>query len=147
MGLAIAGIVSVALLAGCAATPGKYTYADARTASHSATTVALAGLPESRKVLSDAHITCPSDSGFFTSSFTWRTVTSIAVSAGAAQKTNTSILATMAAHGWRASAPRNGIITLTPLSKSATPAHVARMLTDVEPTAVVLTVFSSCYGG
>ncbi|HEY4267376.1 MAG TPA: hypothetical protein VGM94_04200 [Galbitalea sp.] len=143
----VGGILVAAALAGCQATPGKYTYVDARSASHSAAKIALAGLPATRKVLSDAHITCPSDTGFFASSFTWRTVTSVAAPKDQVQQANARVLATMAARGWRASTPRNGITTLTPRTKAATPARVARMLTDVEPNAVVLTVFSSCYGG
>jgi hypothetical protein len=146
-GVAIAGIVVAALLAGCQSTPGKYTYVDARAASHSATTTALEGLPTTRKVLSDAHITCPSDSGFFASSFTWRTVTSVAVAAGGAAAIGHRVVASMTSIGWRASAARDGITTLTPSTKGATPAHVARILTDIEPNALVVTVFSSCYGG
>jgi hypothetical protein len=141
------GILVAALLAGCQSTPGRYTYVEARAASHAATTTALAGLPTSRKVLSDAHITCPSDSGFFASSFTWRTVTRVSTGSGRAAAVGREVVATLTPRGWRASATRDGITTLTPSTKSATPARVARILTDVEPTAVVVSVFSSCYGG
>ncbi len=140
------GILVAIVLAGCQSASGRYTSVDARAASRSATTVALAGISLHRRVLSDTYVSCPSDTGFFASSSTWRTVTRVDTGVGGAAAVRHRILATMAARGWHASAARNGITTLTPPHKSASPAHVARIRTDVESTAVVLTVFSRCYG-
>jgi len=145
-GIVVATATVSLALAGCQAAKGAYTYADAQDATHSATTVVLAGVSGDRRLLADAHITCPSDTGYFSTSFSWRTITRVSTD-GASDSVARSVASTLDSLGWKVSATRNGITTITPPAEHATPKHVARILTDAEPGATVVTVYSTCYGG
>jgi hypothetical protein len=143
-GVALTAVLTIVSLAGCqATTPGSFTRTDAQadvaTWTHDAET-ALGS--STTRVRFNAYETCRTDHAYFTTSFQWRTETSVSVP-GARQSAVTSALAaSFAKRGWSSSKSAGAVTLIGP--KGARHSGQIRIEPD-GPTLLVISVISPCY--
>ncbi len=144
--VACAAVVLLALT-GCQAHPSGFGREQAQSdaAVWTAEAVHAAGSPTTT-TRSDGYETCRTDTGFFTSTFQWRTITWLGVAASAQSAATRSIAAAFSADGWVAqkSTGVDGLVSLAG-PKDADRPGVVRIETG-GPTQLSVTVISPCYG-
>jgi hypothetical protein len=140
--VATAGLV-LALLTGCQAKPGTFVRADAQAdvAGWTRSAEKAADSPTA-STIANGYETCRTDTGYFTTSFQWRTITNLRIAASQQGAATAAISAAFAADGWAAKTSA-GVVTLTG-PKSATRRGVVRIET-AGGSELAVSVISPCY--
>ncbi|HEX4444684.1 MAG TPA: hypothetical protein VHZ81_14030 [Galbitalea sp.] len=146
LALAVVGALALGSLAGCqATTPGSFTralaQADTAKWTKQAVNAAASSAPTATTKLSGFEA-CRSDTGFFTTSDEWRTITDIAVSSAQQEAATAAIAGAFTKSGWTETRPR-GLVTL----KGGATGKRKGLITvqTAGPTALAITVESGCY--
>jgi hypothetical protein len=143
---ASAAVVLLALT-GCQAQPTGFGRPQAQSDAAAWTTEAVhaAGAPTTT-TRSDGYETCRTDTGFFTSTFQWRTITWLAIPSSTQPAATRAIRAAFTDDGWAAQ-KSTGVASLVVLAgpRDADRRGVVRIETG-GPAELSVTVISPCYG-
>ena len=144
LALALVGVVAVGCLAGCqATTPGSVTRAVAQADAAKWTKQAVnATASRAATTKTNGFEACRSDSGYFTTSYEWRTITDIAVSSSHQAAATAAIAAAFARSGWKVSRP-GGLVTLQGGGTGRRTGLIT--VQTAGPTGLAITVKSGCY--